>query len=41
MNYQDGFNVYYSGDSLRYEKRMIDRWMQREFSPAVAAAASR
>lgn len=41
MNYQDGFNAYYSGDSLRYEKRMIDRWMQREFSPAVAAAASR
>ena len=39
MNYQDGFNAYYSGDSLRYEKRMIDRWMQREFSPAVAAAS--
>jgi len=38
MNYQDGFNVYYSGDSLRYEKRMIDRWMQREFSPTVAVA---
>ncbi|MFT7772623.1 DUF3016 domain-containing protein [Roseateles sp.] len=40
MNYQDGFNAYYSGDSLRYEKRMIDRWMQREFSPAVAAAST-
>lgn len=40
MNYQDGFNAYYSGDSLRYEKRMIDRWMQREFSPAVASAPS-
>ncbi|HEY1132261.1 MAG TPA: DUF3016 domain-containing protein [Roseateles sp.] len=38
MNYQDGFNSYYSGDTLRYEKRMIDRWMQREFSPAMAAA---
>lgn len=38
MNYQDGFNVYYSGDSLRYEKRMLDRWMQHEFSPAVAVA---
>lgn len=40
MNYQDGFNIYYSGDPLRYEKRMIDRWMQREFSPAVAVAPS-
>lgn len=39
MNYQDGFNVYYSGDALRYEKRMIDRWMQREFSPVVAVVA--
>lgn len=38
MNYQDGFNAYYGGDSLRYEKRMLDRWMQREFSPAVAVA---
>ena len=41
MNYQDGFNSYYSGDSLRYEKRMIDRWMQREFSPTVAVAPTR
>lgn len=41
MNYQDGFNAYSGGDSLRYEKRMIDRWMQREFSPAVAAAPNR
>lgn len=41
MNYQDGFNIYFSGDSLRYEKRMIDRWMQREFNPVVAAAAGR
>lgn len=40
MNYQDGFNSYSSGDPLRYEKRMIDRWMQREFSPAVAAASA-
>jgi hypothetical protein len=41
MNYQDGFNAYYSGDPLRYEKRMIDRWMRNEFSPTVAAAPSR
>jgi hypothetical protein len=41
MNYQDGFNAYYSGDPLRYEKRMIDRWMQRELSPTLAAAPSR
>ena len=41
MNYQDGFNAYSSGDTLRYEKRMLDRWMQHEFSPAVAAASSR
>lgn len=38
MNYQDGFNGYSSGDPLRYEKRMIDRWFQREFAPAVAAS---
>ena len=38
MNYQDGFNVYSSGDPLRYEKRMIDRWFKDQFSPAVAAA---
>lgn len=38
MNYQDGFNGYSSGDTLRYEKRMIDRWFQREFNPAVAVA---
>ena len=41
MNYQDGFNTYYSGDTLRYEKRMIDRWMQREFSPDLAVSPSR
>jgi len=32
---------YSSGDPLRYEKRMIDRWMERELSPRVAAAATR
>jgi Protein of unknown function (DUF3016) len=36
MNYQDGFSSYWSGDSLRYEKRMIDRWFKEEFSPKVA-----
>ena len=41
MNYQDGFNVYMSGDTLRYEKRMLDRWMQREFATQVAAAPTR
>ena len=37
MNYQDGFNSYSSGDTLRYEKRMIDRWFKEQFNPAVAA----
>jgi hypothetical protein len=37
MNYQDGFNGYSSSDSLRYEKRMIDRWFKEEFNPKVAA----
>lgn len=38
MNYQNGFNGYSSGDPLRYEKRMIERWFKDEFSPKVAAA---
>jgi hypothetical protein len=38
MNYQDGFNGYTGGDSLPYEKRMIDRWFKEQFSPSVAAA---
>ena len=38
MNYQDGFNSYSNSESLRYEKRMIDRWFKQEFSPTVAAA---
>ncbi|RZJ10040.1 MAG: DUF3016 domain-containing protein [Rubrivivax sp.] len=37
MNYQDGFNNYFSGEALRYEKRMIDRWFKDEFSSKVAA----
>lgn len=38
MNYQDGFNGYSSGDTLRYEKRMIDRWLKQEFNTTVAIA---
>lgn len=38
MNYQDGFNGYFSSDTLRYEKRMIDRWFKDQFDPKVAAA---
>jgi len=38
MDYQNSFNSYSSGDPLRYEKRMIDRWVQREFTPKVAVA---
>ena len=41
MNYQDGFNMFGSTESLRHEKRMLDRWMQREFSTAVAVAPAR
>lgn len=38
MDYQNSFNSYSSGDPLRYEKRMIDRWMVQEFSPKMASA---
>lgn len=38
MNYQDGFNRYSSGDPLRYEKRMIDNWFDREFRAPVTAS---
>ena len=41
MGYQDGFNTYADGDPLRYEKRMIDQWLRREFGAAGDAAASR
>lgn len=41
MNYQDGFIGYFSGDTLRYEKRMIDRWFQGEFRTTTAAASPR
>ena len=38
MDYQNNFNTYSAGDPLRYEKRMLDRWMQHEFGVKVAAA---
>lgn len=41
MNYQDGFSNYFSNDTLRYEKRMIDRWFQSEFRTTTAAAPAR
>ncbi|MFG6461501.1 DUF3016 domain-containing protein [Roseateles sp. DXS20W] len=41
MNYQDGFSNYFSNDTLRYEKRMIDRWFDTEFRASTAAAAPR
>ena len=41
MNYQDGFSSYFNSDSLRYEKRMIDRWFQGEFRTTTAAASPR
>lgn len=41
MNYQEGFIGYFSSDTLRYEKRMIDRWFESEFRTATAAASPR
>lgn len=38
MNYQDGFNSFSSSDPLRYEKRMLDRWMKQEFGTTVASS---
>ena len=37
MNYLDGFSASTSSDPLGYEKRMLDRWFQRELAPTVAA----
>ena len=31
MAYMDRINVYSSGDSLRYEKRMVDDWFKKKF----------
>lgn len=41
MGYQDGFNSFTGSDPLRYEKRMLEQWMKREFGTAVAAAPGR
>ena len=41
MNYQNGFSDYFSTDSLRYEKRMIDRWFQDQFRTTTAVASPR
>jgi len=41
MNYQSGFNNYFSSDTLRYEKRMIDQWFVSEFRADAASASSR
>lgn len=31
MNYMDHINRYFDGDTLRYEKRMIDDWFKTKF----------
>lgn len=36
MDYQNAFNHYASGDPLRYEKRMFDRWLKQEFGAGAA-----
>lgn len=41
MDYQNGFNTFSDSDPLRYEKRMIDRWMERELSPRLGLAPTR
>jgi hypothetical protein len=41
MNYQDGFNGYFSSDRLRHEKRMMDRWFEAEFGAVKSVAAAR
>jgi hypothetical protein len=40
MDYQNGLSSFANSDPLRYEKRMIDNWLRKEFSPAVASAAT-
>lgn len=39
MDYQHSVNSFVHGDPLRYEKRMIDEWLRKEFAPAVASLA--
>ena len=31
MTYLQGYNRYFSGEYLRYEKQMLDRWFQKTF----------
>lgn len=31
LNYRSSFNRYHSGDRLRYEKAMLDRWFKERF----------
>ena len=33
QNYTTGFNHYSSGESLRYEKQMLDRWFKKTIAP--------
>jgi hypothetical protein len=33
MMYMSRLNRYFDGDTLRYEKRMIDEWFMRKFTP--------
>ncbi|WP_308632581.1 DUF3016 domain-containing protein [Massilia sp. YIM B02763] len=33
MNYQQNFNRYFDTEPLRYEKRMIDVWFDKEIAP--------
>ena len=33
QNYMMGFNHYNSGESLRYEKQMLDRWFKKTLAP--------
>lgn len=41
MNYLFGFNRYSAGESLRYEKKMLDRWFTTTVNPASKVAQSR
>ncbi|MEO8101135.1 MAG: DUF3016 domain-containing protein [Betaproteobacteria bacterium] len=34
MAYLSGYNHYNSGENLRYEKQMLDRWFRKTLSPA-------
>ena len=36
MTYMHGYNHYNSGENLRYEKQMLDRWFKKALVPAKA-----